>query len=157
MKSLFLLALGVASLSACKKDSAYTPSQTELLTAKNWRLTAFNSTITVTGSSASTTTGNVYALLSACQRDNFYKFNTDKTLVEDEGAMTCANTPQKTNYTWDFNNDQTKLLVTSAVSTADFGDIVELSATTLRLRNTVVRTANGATTTTLDEMTYTAF
>jgi len=159
MKKLLLFGLAAASLSACKKESQTTPSpsKTELLTAKNWRLTAYTSTVTVTGNSSSTNTGNIYALLSACQKDNFFKFNTDKTLVEDEGSIVCINTPQKTSYTWEFSSDQTRLLVTSPVSTDDFGTITELSSTTLRLRNTDIVTANGTTTTTVDDATYTAF
>jgi hypothetical protein len=159
MKTLFLFVLGLAALSACKKESEDTPSpsRTELLTAKNWRLTAYTSTATVTGSSSSSTTRDMYALIPACLKDDFFKFNTDKTFVSDEGPIACGAPSPKLTYNWDFNNDQTKIVITTPASPVDFGTITELSATTLRLRNTGIRTASGTITTTVDDVTYTAF
>ena len=152
MKNLFLLAAGLALLGACK-DKAVTPTppRLDLLTAKNWRISAQ----TTTSSDSPTTTDN-YATLPAYELDNFYKFNTDKTLVIDEGATKRkASDSQTETLTWDFNADQTQLLVTSAGSTKpEADDIVELSATTLRLR-TVTTTSLG-TVKTLN-VTFTAF
>lgn len=135
MKRLFLFVLAAASLSACKKDSENTPSKTDLITAKNWQLTGLTVTTTITpaSGSASTTTRDDYPLLGACERDNIYKYNTNKALVLDEGPTKCDPAdPQTAITTWDFNSDQTRLLTGSNFSE----DILELSATTLRVRDT---------------------
>lgn len=147
MKKLFLFALAAAAVSACKKDSENTPSRMDLITAKNWRVTALTSTTTITpaSGSSSTTTRDDYAQYSACEKDNFYKFNTNKTVVADEGPTKCdPSDPQTTTIAWDFNSDQTKLLTGANYSE----DILELSATTLRLRET------GSYTYTINTTTY---
>jgi hypothetical protein len=161
VKNLFLFLAGVVALSACKKDSENTPSKADLLTSKNWRVSAqtSTSTTTITGGSTSTNTTNVYATTQACEKDNFYKFNTDKTLIEDEGASKCSSSAlQITTLKWDFNSDQTKLLITSNGSSSGAADdILELSASTLRLRESDVYTSGNTTYTTVDEITFTAF
>lgn len=154
---LFVLSVGLVVLSACKKESEGTPSKTELLTAKNWRLTAYTSTVTVTGSSSSTTTRDMYAPLLTCQKDDFFKFNADKTFVSDEGPIGCGTPPPKPTYTWAFNSDQTKIIITTPASPVDFGTITDLSATILRVPNTGIVTANGTTTTTTTDNVYAAF
>ncbi len=161
MKKLFLFALVAASLSACKKDSENMPSKMELLTAKSWRVSAYTSTRTVatTGSAPVVTTTDEYASFPACEKDNFVKFSTNKTMVQDEGATRCSSgAAQQENYTWDFNSDQTKLLVTAVGSTnTDTSDLAELSATTLKIRDTNSYTAGTTTVTTVSEVTFTAF
>lgn len=135
MKKLFLVLSAVAALGACKKDSETTPttsSRTDLLTAKPWQATTVN--ITVSG--IPIPSGQ---FISACQLDNTYKFNADKTLVVDEGATKCNTTdPQTTSGTWAFaNTDQTKVTITvpNSVFNGDF-DIKALSASTLQLNAT---------------------
>jgi hypothetical protein len=127
-----LFVLGVASLGACKKNNETSPeaSRTELLTTKSWRLSA--STIT-TGTSVK----DEYATSEACERDNFIKFNTNKSVVVDEGATRCDPADMQTQTsTWDFNSDQTKLTIPVYAGVIIAADIVELSATTLRVRYT---------------------
>jgi hypothetical protein len=132
MKRLFLFLLGVASLGACKKNNETSPeaSRTELLTAKSWRLSA--ATIT-----ADATKTDEYATSEACERDNFIKFNTDKTVIVDEGATRCDPSDMQTQTsTWDFNSDQTKLTVPIYAGVSLAADIVELTPTTLHVRYT---------------------
>jgi hypothetical protein len=126
----FLFVLGVAALGACKKNNETSPeaSRTELLTTKSWRMSA-----------ATTTKGTVktdeYAATQACERDNLIKFNTNKSVVVDEGATRCDPAdPQTQISTWDFNNDQTKLTIPISPGLSIAADIVELSATTLHVR-----------------------
>lgn len=158
MKKIFLFAGTCLALGACsKKDDASpapTPSRSELLTARPWRLSAQTTTTTPSGGTPTTT--NDFAALSACERDNFFKFNTDKTLVVDEGPSKCsASAAQTSSFTWDFNADQTKLLVTSpGKTTPETDDIVELTATTLRFR-TATTSSTGTVTT--QDVTLTAF
>lgn len=162
MKKLFLLLLTVASLSACKKDSENTPSQTDLLTSKKWRVTAFSATYTTSGGGAPTTnTVDQYAQTPACSKDDFYKFNTDKTLILDEGATKCSiSSSQTTAFTWDFNSGQTKLLITPAgagTASTSTSDLVELSATTLRIRETDSYTTGSTTVNSVSDVTFTSF
>lgn len=161
MKKLSFIFLAALALGSCKKNDDNSPastSKTDLLTAKSWRVTAEKSTSTV-GSTAGTTTDD-YANSPACERDNFLKFNTNKTATFDEGATKCSTSdPQTQSGAWDFNSDGTKLTITdpSGSGLAIQQDILELSATTLRLRNTSSYTAGGITLTTTDETTFTAF
>jgi hypothetical protein len=160
MKKLLLFALAVASLSACKKGSENNPSKTGLLTSKKWRVTAFTATYSTSGGSAPTTnTVDQYAQTPACSKDDFYKFNTDKTLILDEGATKCSTSgPQTTAFTWDLNSDQTKLFINaSGLSSSSPNDIVELSASTMRLHTTDIYMANGLTITSVADVTFTAF
>lgn len=159
MKKLSLLFLAALALGSCKKNDSNspTPSKTDLLTAKNWRITA-DKTVNTVGSVSST--DDNYATSPACERDNFIKFNTDKKAVYDEGATKCdTSDPQTASAAWDFNSDATKLTFTdpsgSGLSIQE--DILELTATTLRLRTTSSYTAGGITATSTEETTYTAF
>ncbi len=96
-----------------------------LLTSHSWRLTGF------TASSGSQTV-DVYANTPACQRDNFTRFNFNRTGVTDEGATKCSTTdPQTTSFPWDFASSETKLVL-GAPSTSY--DILQLTETTLQLR-----------------------
>jgi hypothetical protein len=143
MNKFLLLAFGVALLSACKKDSdpvAPTASRTDMLTAKNWKLTSENVSITMSGVTLPVST------LEDCQKDDAYKFNTDKSLVVDAGANKCdTSDPQKETGTWSFSNtDQTKLKMTLPNSIVDGElDIKELTSSTLHVSAT--ETNAGAT------------
>ena len=162
MKKLFLLLLATASLGACKKDSNSTSpaaaSRPDLLTAKNWRLSAYTSTFTAAGTPAVTT--DEYAGLPACERDNFAKFNTNKSVAFDEGPTKCNTTdPQTENGTWDFNSDYTKL----TLGDPQLGgfpvpfDVIDLSASTMALRYTYTYSTNGISYSQTINVSFTAF
>ncbi|RZK21402.1 MAG: hypothetical protein EOO56_11390 [Hymenobacter sp.] len=134
MKKLCLLLGAITVLGACKKDNDSTfpaTSRTDLLTARRWQVS--NVAITANGLPLPSS-----LVVSACQLDNTYKFNTDKTLVVDEGATKCSTTdPQTQSGTWAFaNTDQTKLTITLPNSLFN-GDvtITDLSSSTLRLNS----------------------
>jgi hypothetical protein len=155
MKKLSFLLLAAIALGGCKKDdnSPSSPSKADLLTAKNWRISAQKSISTV---GTQTFTTDEYAASPACERDNFAKFNTNKSVVFDEGASKCdTSDPQTESGTWDFNSDQTKLNLNdpSLGGVIIPFDIVELSATTLHIRYT--NSASGASST--EDVTFTAF
>ena len=150
MKKLSVFLSVVTGLSACKKDQATaTPSRTDLLTAKNWRKTAWT---IATGSAAPV---DVYAQLPTCERDDFYQFHADRSFMLDAGATRCnATDPQTRPGTWSFNGDQSVLTLADAAGNAlTANDVVELSATTLHLRTS--RTSG--TTTSTGDITFTAF
>lgn len=145
-------ALGLSVLSGCKKDSETTPtpSKTDLLTAKSWKITG---DVTVETTNGRATTTDNFTSYPTCEKDNFIKFSTDKKAVFDEGAIKCQGQNQTETGVWDFNSDQTKLTL-GAPGSSMVGqfDIAELSATTLKISQT--ETTNG--TTEVSTVTFTA-
>ncbi len=161
MKKLSLLLLVAATFGGCKKDSETSTGKAELLVAKSRIISAPTSSF----SSSSINNGAVvvtdeYASSAACERDNFLKFSTNKTLVADEGATKCSTTdPQTQSGTWDFNSDQTKLslLDPSQASIPIPFDIIELSATTMHLRYSYNYSSGGISATQVDDITFKSF
>ena len=163
MRKLLLLSLGLLSLSACKKDNETTPANTavspsELLVAKNWRLSAYTSSFGAAGTAAVTT--NEYAATPTCQRDDYAKFNATKSVVFDEGATKCSATDaQSETSTWELSSNDTKL----TLAAPQFGsfpipfDIIRLSANTLQLRYSYTYSSNNVSYTQTQDATFTAF
>ncbi len=157
MKKLSFLLLLAASLGACKKNDDNQPSRTDLLTAKNWRVSA--ETVTAVYNNKTTTT-DIYASTKACERDDFTKFNANKTYTDDQGPSKCdPSDPQTDTGNWDFNSDQTKLTLSDPAQPNQLTsfDVAELSATTLRLHYS--GTINSGTTPIpyTADITFTAF
>ena len=125
-----LLCLAIAALGACKKDSdpVASPSRVDLLTAKAWRLTTINLTL-LDGTPIPS------SLLPTCFSDDTFKFNADKTVVQDAGAIKCNSTdPQTQTGTWSFNSDQSKLTIAVPNSLLNGeADVKELTTSTLRI------------------------
>ena len=157
MKALskYVLLTAMSALAVgCKKDKDPTPpTKTELLTAKGWRISGDVTVTTTTGRPA--TTVDHFASAPACEKDNFVKFNTDKTARFDEGALLCQGARQTETGVWDFNSDQTKLTLGSAGSSVvgQF-DLAELSAATLKISLTDTPVSG---TTETETITFTAF
>ena len=128
MKKL-ILCLGIATLGACDKNSKPAPATTrvDLLTAKSWRL----STITASLGGAPLPS----SLLPACNNDDTFKFNLDKTAIQDAGVVKCSSTdPQTQAGTWAFNNDQSKLTIAVPNSLLNGeADVKELTSSTLHI------------------------
>jgi hypothetical protein len=166
--SSYLLGLSLAvAVAGCGKKSDPTPAtnpvsaKTALLTAVKWRITAIASTTTFLGQ---TVTGDSYASLPACQRDNFQTFATNLATTFDEGATKCSSSdPQTKQGTWSFNTAETQLTVvdpsqaaTSPLRTAT-ADIVQLSANAMQLRTTTTQTQGGVTVSVSLLTTYVGF
>ena len=148
----FLAAAVGLTMLGCSKDDENEPDKAALLTAKNWRYTGDVSVLTTNGVNA--TVDNYATTTDACEKDNYLKFQTDKSVRFDEGASVCPNSSQTQSATWDFNSDRTKLLISSANSPlAGQLTIVELSSTTLKLSST--ETNNNVTE--VNTQTFTAF
>lgn len=126
--------LGLSVLSGCKDDDDdAAPSKTSQLTAKSWRPTA----VTITSAGIST---NVIDFLypAPCNKDNFIKFNTDKSATYDEGPLRCdASAPQTEKGSWEFTTNETKLKLTNPEGDVVEGTIVTLNSTTLVLNGSV--------------------
>lgn len=137
MKRVLLLAsLAITCVfTACKKDDDKPKSKADLLTAKNWRVTAAAST--EVGANGQTITTDEYAQLDACEKDNYFQFKADKKLLINEGKDKCDPTDdQEVTGAWDLNSDQTKLTISdpSSSSLSIQGDILELTASTLKVK-----------------------
>jgi len=139
-RMLMLSLLTLAFLfSACKKDDQV-PTKTELLTQGLWKMTAyivdpefpiFDNEGNMTG-----TSNDMFATMEDCEKDDTNKFNTDKTLVTEEGATKCdSSDPQKTTITWSFNTDETILILTGDGDAITLS-ILELTDNVLKLKST---------------------
>lgn len=161
MKKLSILFLAALALGSCKKNDDNSPSsasKTDLLTAKNWRISA--QTYSVAVSNGTPTVSDEYANSAACERDNFLKFNTNKSLTADEGATKCSpSDPQTQSGTWDLTTNDTKLTLAdpSQGGVPIPFDVVALSATTLHLRYAATVSLGGTSTTSVNDITFTAF
>lgn len=136
--SLLSLALLIPS---CSKDEEDERSpKTELLTASAWKMTAytvepgfptFDNEGNITG-----TTNDIFALFDSCEKDDTYQFNTDKSLIIDEGLTKCnSSDPQKTNGNWSFNTDESSLTITEEVIPQTV-TIVALTQSVLKIKST---------------------
>ncbi|TGE26390.1 lipocalin-like domain-containing protein [Hymenobacter metallicola] len=133
------------ALGACKKDK--TETKQDLLVGKNWQVSA--ATVEYTGAQAGKE--DTYAAMQACEKDNYLRFNSNKTLEVNEGKNVCLDSEQMAMGTWDINADQTKIYINAPElgnSAAAQTDIVELSSSKLVLRNVVVQPDETATFTT---------
>ena len=135
MKKLSLFLLAAVALGACKKDSETTPStsKTDLLTSHNWKPSAGTFSITAGGQTISSDA------FESCDKDDAYKFNSDKTLVVDAGTNKCSSSdPQKETGSWALSSGDQKLTITlpSQVIPLSDVDIKELTTTTLHLSGT---------------------
>jgi hypothetical protein len=101
-----------------------------------------------------TITGDSYAGLATCQRDNFETFSTNLTTTFDEGATKCSSSdPQTKQGTWSFNTGETQLTIVdpsqavgSPLRTAT-ADVVQLTANSMQLRTSTSQTQAGVTVT----------
>ena len=129
---LFTAVLGLSVLSGCKKDSEdadTAPSKTSQLTAKSWRPTD----IKVSGQSVF-----IAPFFNACDKDDFIKFNPDKSAIYDEGVLKCdATKPQTSKGSWELTTNETKLKLTDPRGDVTEGTIVTLNSTTLILNASV--------------------
>lgn len=124
---LAIYTLIMVAMPACDKDDDDPPAKTktELITASSWKF----SSATVGGS-------DVSAFLQACQKNNTMLFVTGGTGTVDEGATKCnAGDPQTTPFTWNFQDSETKLFVSSILFTggSNLSTIVTLNETQLVL------------------------
>ena len=137
-------------LTNCGKDTTTTtiitnppnPTPTEVKTAllvgKSWAWTGYTLAL---GSAAAT---DQYSSLAACKKDNIVKFTADGKYSEDEGATKCnASDPQiAESGTWIFSNNLTAITVTPTGQSFKVAQLLELTATTLKIYDNSL-TVNG--------------
>ena len=142
MKKILFLALAFAPLAftSCSDDDD--PSKTELLTNKNWVMTAatIDPSLPVLGGG---TTTNLYNQFPSCTKDNILIFKTDKTMNFDEGATKCnVSDPQTEPGSWLFNTTETILSITQDGETTS---ITIKTLTSNKLNGTYQQVINGTT------------
>lgn len=124
----------VAILFSCKKEDP-APTKTELLTAKNWKLTAatIDPALPIAGTGGLQTTNDYYThFLATCQKDDFVSFYTDLKLIQDEGVTKCNTTgPQTYAGSWAWLAGETQLQTMLNGTTRNY-TISQLDATTLK-------------------------
>lgn len=155
MKKITLLVatalLAATSFTSCSKEDDPTPATpTSLLTAKNWRITAF------TVKQGNQPVEDVYKNSEQCEKDDFYQFKTDKTMVFDQGKERCNPTePQTSTGAWDINADGNILLLLEmkGATDAELYEIKELNSTKLHIGQTF--TVNGEKV--LTDITFASF
>lgn len=115
-------------LGSCKKEETTVPkSKTELLCAHYWITTAV--TVDPPFDDNGTPFTDIFSLFEDCQKDDLYKFNTDKTTIIDEGASKCDPlAPQTINGTWSFDANETVLTIEN-----DPAFLKELTESTLKV------------------------
>lgn len=129
MKQLLaLLAMAVIFASCKKKD----PTPSDYLTKSKWKLES----VTVFAQDFS---GNI----KACQKDNLYQFNINKSITAYEGATKCNDTAanSKTDGNWSLQNADQQLSLSGSSIAESFGlsgnltvDIVTLNETLLAVK-----------------------
>jgi hypothetical protein len=126
---LLIAALTIIALS-CSKDDAATKK--EMLTGKNWILTAetINPGLDFGGGIIIT---DIYSQYDQCYKDNIANFTTSGNYTFEEGPTKCdSNDPQVFDAgTWTFNSDETILVVTSTTDGVMNLTIQELTASKL--------------------------
>ncbi len=142
MKNTYLLGallLAASVFSGCKKEE--NPSKTEMISGKNWKMTA--ATISPgrpnpTGGGAIT---NLYNSLNDCDKDDIYRFEKAMTYTLDEGSTKCATTnPQVIEAgTWSWASNETIVRLLPTGGTASELNVDELTSSKLRVRFTQVR------------------
>jgi hypothetical protein len=135
----YLLLLALASsvvLTSCGDDEDVAPTKTEMISNKNWTVTA--ETLAAAGM-----TQDLYSQMDACEKDNFVKFTSDGKGTFDEGATKCDPTdPQTENFNWSFGNNESVLTLSDGTNSID-QNISELSASKMVLTMSDTDTING--------------
>lgn len=115
---------------ACKKKEK-TPTKQEYLMQGKWKL------------ESATAAGGLIDLkssLKACQTDNIYTFNADKTITVDEGATKCSDTAQQNSKdgSWALQNNDAQIIINGSSISAGFGaisgNVIVLDAQTLKVQ-----------------------
>ena len=140
--SLVLLALAVGfTFTSCSKDDDAAQTKTQMLTGKNWKVTA--ATVSVDNAPAKDFFGQV----PDCSKDDFTNYAADGKVTFDVGATKCAaNEAQTQSGTWTFTDNETKLSVTQDNDPTVY-TISELTSSKLVLSATETFTNGGQTNT----------
>ncbi|HMR85742.1 MAG TPA: lipocalin family protein [Niabella sp.] len=154
IKTLTALVLGITILFSCSKDNdeAKGKSKTELLTNGSWKLAAYTSNPADDWDGDGVKETDFYKVMETCEKDDITTFKTNGDVVFDYKTLCDYDSgPQTETEKWDFTNNETTLRIKYNDTDIDTYQIVELTASTLKVRDTY--TYEGITYT--EEITYT--
>ena len=135
--ALLLMITGITTTLSCKKDKdeATVKTKTELLTTGSWKLTSYTSTPAYDWYGNGVYATDILAALNPCEADGFDTYEITGILEINEGALKCdPMDPQTFTATWGFTDNENKIVYDGF----DEYLLVELTATTMRLRQTFV-------------------
>jgi len=116
MKQHLLILITACFVWQCKSPSvppAPTPApgqtKTEMLTAKEWKLTAatVNPAYDYFGQQRRIT--DIYAWLAPCAKDDLYRYTLPNLLTISDGPQVCGGFASAGSFKWVFNTDETEL------------------------------------------------
>ncbi|UYZ58597.1 hypothetical protein [Hymenobacter latericus] len=123
------------TFTACE-DDAELPNKTDLLTGKDWKMTAASVAPGIPDGNGGTIR-DVYARYPSCRQDDLLRFETPSTLKELSGPSMCTGDVASKTGTWSFSSDQKQLyLVRQGKSTTDDYSVDELTSSSMRLKTT---------------------
>jgi len=127
---LLIVSIVILTANSCKKDEDE-KSKTDLLTAGYWKFTAMNinPAIEFNGLEYS----DLFGLMPNCSKDDLVKYNTDGSVIYDEGASKCdEGDPQTETGTWTFSADETKITETYDGESFTY-NVVEITDSNLKI------------------------
>jgi hypothetical protein len=138
-KPVAMMGIVLMVFNGCRKDSddavsPASPTTTQMLTEKPWRLTASTISPAMMGMT------DLFSMMPSCELDNTLKFNSDasKSLVQDEGATKCNSMdPQQVSGSWQLNIAETEVVV-NLNSQSDTYALQSISTSSLRVAVTTV-------------------
>ncbi len=136
MKKLALIVLTISSLIvlSCSKEETTVKTRAELLTAKDWMMTAAIITMNIGGKDSSI---DMYSTMPACEKDDLFKFETSKVITQKCGALKCNPTDPNSisSGIWTLIDESNPLRIIDG-DTTDF-NILTLNTTTLKMQTGV--------------------
>jgi len=141
------------AIAACKKSDD-NKGGSEALSAGKWQITSAIVTMPLGAGNI-----NLMDSMSACQKDNFYMFNSDASITMDEGATKCnSSDPQTiTDGNWSLQNGNKQLSISGSTITQGYGnltfDVKSITSSTLQLhKDTTILGFTGSIDATLTNM-----
>lgn len=120
-------------IASCDKDQTVIPvTRTEILSGKNWKITALTVDPARNYGVFGPSVTDWYAQYRDCEKDNLYYYSKDKMMNFDEGSTKCnPNDPQTIAGTWTLNTDETVITQVVNKDTKSI-NISELSVKTFK-------------------------
>ncbi|HJS52959.1 MAG TPA: hypothetical protein VJ765_00405 [Chitinophagaceae bacterium] len=137
LQSLILSFAGFVIFISCKKDKEDNApkTKTELLTTGTWKLTSYTSTPAYDWYGNGVYATDILAALNPCEADGFDTYKINGIVEINEGAIKCdPMDPQTFTATWAFTDNENKIIYDGF----DEYELVELTATTMRLQSTFI-------------------
>jgi hypothetical protein len=134
---LSLLITALTTTLSCEKDKdePAVKTKTELLTTGTWKLTSYTSNPAYDWYGTGDYATDILAALNPCEADGFDTYKTNGIVEINEGALKCnPSDPQTFSASWAFTDNENKILYDGF----DEYELVELTATTMRLQSTFV-------------------